>query len=100
MDEELEHHFGRYQVSEYMVNTVNASHPRTIARSLVRMGFDINPQAESDRVVETCTQAAQILLFGLLAELTMRTYYESQDKRIYVVRHQRNLSNKAQDPSS
>ncbi len=65
VDEELEHHFGRYQVSEYMVNTVNASHPRTIARSLVRMGFDLNPQAESDRVVETCTQAAQILLFGL-----------------------------------
>jgi glycosyltransferase involved in cell wall biosynthesis len=42
----------------------------------------------------------QILLFGLLAELTMRTYYESQDKRIYVIRHQRNLSNTAQDPST
>lgn len=28
----------------------------------------------------------QILLFGLLAELTMRTYYESQGKRIYVLK--------------
>ena len=28
----------------------------------------------------------QVMLFGLLAELTMRTYYESQGKRIYVVR--------------
>ncbi|MEC9071241.1 MAG: glycosyltransferase family 2 protein [Myxococcota bacterium] len=34
----------------------------------------------------------QILLFGLLAELSMRTYYESQQKRIYVVRELRNLS--------
>ena len=33
----------------------------------------------------------QILLFGLLAELTMRTYYESQDKRPYVVRDRLNL---------
>ena len=28
----------------------------------------------------------QILLIGLLAELNMRTYYESQDKRIYAIR--------------
>jgi hypothetical protein len=28
----------------------------------------------------------QFLVFGLLAELLARTYYESQDKRIYVVR--------------
>jgi glycosyltransferase involved in cell wall biosynthesis len=28
----------------------------------------------------------QILLIGLLAELNMRTYYESQDKRIYTIR--------------
>ena len=30
--------------------------------------------------------AVQFLLFGLLAELTMRTYYESQDRRPYRVR--------------
>ena len=65
VDGELEHHFGRYMVDEYAVNTVNASHPRTIGRALMRMGFDPNPQAETDRVVETCAQAAQILLFGL-----------------------------------
>ena len=28
----------------------------------------------------------QILLFGVLAELTMRTYYESQGKRVYVLK--------------
>jgi glycosyltransferase involved in cell wall biosynthesis len=33
----------------------------------------------------------QILLFGVLAELTMRTYYESQGKRIYVLRETLNL---------
>ena len=33
----------------------------------------------------------QILLFGLLAELSMRTYYESQGKRIYVLRETLNL---------
>jgi len=65
VDEQLEHHFGRYQVKEYTVNTVNSSHPRTIGRSLVRMGFDADPQADGDRVIETCAQAAQVLLFGL-----------------------------------
>ena len=33
----------------------------------------------------------QIILFGLLAELTMRTYYESQGKRIYVLKETLNL---------
>ena len=33
----------------------------------------------------------QILLFGLLAELTMRTYYESQGKRTYVIRRTCNV---------
>jgi hypothetical protein len=28
----------------------------------------------------------QFLVFGLLAEVLARTYYESQDKKIYVVR--------------
>ena len=65
VDEELEHHFGRYQIKEYTVNTVNSSHPRTIGRSLLRMGFDVDPQGQGDRVVETCAQAAQVLLFGL-----------------------------------
>lgn len=36
--------------------------------------------------------AMQILLFGLLAELTMRTYYESQGKRTYVVKEMLNVS--------
>ena len=71
VDEQLEHHFGRYQVKEYTVNTVNSSHPRTIARSLIRMGFDPDPQASGDRVIETCAQAAQVLLFGL--ERVIRT---------------------------
>jgi glycosyltransferase involved in cell wall biosynthesis len=31
------------------------------------------------------------LLMGLLAEIQMRTYYESQDKPVYLVRHTRNL---------
>ena len=34
----------------------------------------------------------QILLFGLLAELSMRTYYESQGKRIYVLKETLHLS--------
>lgn len=63
-DELLHDHFGAYHVDEYHVNTVNASHPRTIGRALMRMGFDPNPMAEGDRVVETCNQAAQVLLFG------------------------------------
>ena len=65
VDEQLEHHFSRYMVDEYQVNTVNASHPRTMGRALMRMGFDPDPQSEGDRVVETASQAAQILLFGL-----------------------------------
>ena len=58
-------HFGAHHVDEYQVNTVNASHPRTIGRALMRMGFDPDPSAEGDRIVETCNQAAQILLFEL-----------------------------------
>lgn len=73
VDEQLEHHFGRYQIDEYAVNTVNASHPRTIARALHRMGFDLDPQAEGDRAVETAAQATQILLFGLERPLRTKT---------------------------
>jgi predicted RNase H-like nuclease len=63
-DELIQDHFGAYNVDEYQVNTVNASHPRTIGRALMRMGFDPNPMGEGDRVVETYNQAAQVLLFG------------------------------------
>jgi predicted RNase H-like nuclease len=62
-DELLDKHFGKHHVDEYQVNVVNASHPRTIGRALMRMGFDPNPMGEGDRVVETCNQAAQIMLF-------------------------------------
>ncbi|MEC7946635.1 MAG: DUF429 domain-containing protein [Myxococcota bacterium] len=62
-DDLLEHHFGKHHVDEYQVNVVNASHPRTIGRAMMRMGFDPNPMAEGDRVVETYNQAAQIMLF-------------------------------------
>ena len=64
-DLQLQEHFGGHHVDEYHVNTVNASHPRTIGRALIRMGFDADPRAATDRVVETCNQAAQILLFEL-----------------------------------
>ncbi len=37
----------------------------------------------------------QILLFGLLAELSMRTYYESQGKPIYVVKETLNIRDQA-----
>lgn len=37
----------------------------------------------------------QIVLVGLVAELTMRTYYESQGKRIYLVRERLNVDAEA-----
>ena len=64
-DAQLHEHFSRHQVDEYQVNLVNASHPRTIGRALMRMGFDPDPSAEGDRVVETYNQATQVLLFGV-----------------------------------
>ncbi|MCB9758658.1 MAG: DUF429 domain-containing protein [Alphaproteobacteria bacterium] len=73
VDVDLEHHFGRYFVDEYQVNTVNASHPRTIGRALMRMGFEPDPQAEGDRVIETATQPTQILLFGLERPLRIKS---------------------------
>ncbi len=39
----------------------------------------------------------QVLLFGLVAELSMRTYYESQGKKIYVVRETLNSPGRASD---
>lgn len=41
---------------------------------------------------------AQMLSMGLLGEVMMRTYYESQDKRPYVVRESRNLTPQEDDP--
>ncbi len=73
VDVALEEHFARFHVQEYTVNTVNASHPRTMARALMRMGFYPDPQAEGNRVVETCTQAAQVLLFGLDRPLRIKS---------------------------
>ncbi len=64
-DRLLEKHFGGHQVDNYHVNTVNAGHPRTIGRALMRMGFDPNPMVDGDRVVETYNQPTQIMLFGL-----------------------------------
>lgn len=64
-DRQLLEHFSRFRIDEYANNTVSASHPRTMGRALMRMGFDPNPQAEGDRMVETHTQAAQVLLFGV-----------------------------------
>lgn len=64
-DRQLLEHFSRYRIDEYANNTVSASHPRTMGRALMRMGFDPNPQSGSDRLVETHTQAAQVLLFGV-----------------------------------
>ena len=37
----LQQHFGAHHVDEYQVNTVNASHPRTIGRALMRMGHKV-----------------------------------------------------------
>ncbi len=59
----LQEHFGRHSVTEYHVNTTNASHPRTIGRALMRMQFDPDPTIDGDRVVETANQATQIMLF-------------------------------------
>lgn len=64
-DRQLLEHFSRFRIDEYANNTVSASHPRTMGRALMRMGFDPNPQSEGDRIVETHTQAAQVLLFGV-----------------------------------
>ncbi len=64
-DAMLHQHFAAHLVDEYQVNLVNASHPRTIGRALMRMGFDPNPAAEGDRVVETYNQATQVLLWNV-----------------------------------
>jgi predicted RNase H-like nuclease len=64
-DAMLHQHFGQHQVDEYQVNLVNASHPRTIGRALMRMGFDPDPSSTGDRVIETYNQATQVLLWDV-----------------------------------
>ncbi|MBM4393247.1 MAG: DUF429 domain-containing protein [Deltaproteobacteria bacterium] len=72
-DKQLAEHFSRYRIDEYANNTVSASHPRTMAKGLVRMGFDINPAAgAAERLVETHTQSAQVLLFGIDRPVRMK----------------------------
>jgi predicted RNase H-like nuclease len=72
-DKALNEHFETNQVDEYQVNLVNASHPRTIGRAMMRMGFDPNPAAEGDRVVETYNQATQVLLFDVDRPIRLKT---------------------------
>lgn len=69
----MHNHFAAHFVDEYQVNTVNASHPRTMGRALMRMGFDPDPQAPGDRVIETYNQATQILLFELERPIRLKT---------------------------
>ncbi len=69
----LQDHFGKYSVSEYHVNTTNASHPRTIGRALMRMQFDPDPTIDADRVVETANQATQIMLFESERPVRLKT---------------------------
>jgi len=64
-DRALMEHFSRHLLDEYQANTVNASHPRTMGRAMMRMGFDPDPSAEGDRVIETCNKAIQVLLFDV-----------------------------------
>ncbi len=64
-DRALMEHFSRHLLDEYQANTVNASHPRTMGRAMMRMGFDPDPSAEGDRVIETCNKATQVLLFDV-----------------------------------
>lgn len=64
-DSLIDDHFGSHMVDEYQVNLVNASHPRTIGRAMMRMGFNPDPMSEGDRVIETYNQASQIMLFDV-----------------------------------
>ncbi len=64
-DDQLNQHFSRYQIDDHHVNIVSAGHPRTMGRAMMRMGFDPDPQADGDRVFETFTQPAQVLMFDL-----------------------------------
>lgn len=58
-------------------------------------GFWTGPPLYTDPFFFLCIflgiSGVQVILFGLLAELNVRTYYESQGKRPYVVRSTRNI---------
>jgi predicted RNase H-like nuclease len=72
-DRQLLEHFARFRIDEYANNTISASHPRTMAKALQRMGFDPNPSAEGDRIVETHGPSAQVMLFGIERPVRMKT---------------------------
>lgn len=72
-DRQLQEHFARYKIDEYANNIVSSSHPRTMGKALIRMGFDSNPAAEGDRIIETYTQAAQVMLFGVDRPLRLKS---------------------------
>ncbi len=69
----LHEHFAANQLDEYHVNIANASHPRTISGALQRMGFDLDPTAEGDRIVETFNQPTQVLLFDLERPIKLKS---------------------------
>lgn len=71
-DKLLQEHFARFKIDEVANNIVSASHPRTMGSGLMRMGFDADPAAEGDRIVETHTPSAQIMLFGLERPVRMK----------------------------
>ena len=48
-------------------------------------------------VVMTAITGVMCILMGLLAEMIMRTFYESQGKRVYLVRETRNFCNTSDD---
>ncbi len=72
-DRLVQEHFSRFKIDEVANNIVSASHPRTMAGGLMRMGFDPDPNAEGDRIVETHSQSAQIMLFGLDRPIRTKT---------------------------
>lgn len=72
-DRMLLEHFARYRIDEYANNTISASHPRTMAKALQRMGFDVDPNAETDRLVETHGAAAQVMLLGVERPVRLKT---------------------------
>lgn len=48
--------------------------------------------------VMTAVTGVMCILMGLLAEMIVRTFYESQGKRVYIVRETRNVEHKAAAP--
>ncbi len=72
-DKLLAEHFSVYRIDEYANNTVSSSHPRTMAKGLARMGFSFDPASTAaERLIETHTPSAQILLFGIDRPIRMK----------------------------